>query len=72
MNPDSILYKFIAGRYRPVREADGPITACYIFIKNALWEQLYFEVYQLHLVDSSVNWCCDYTFQQLILYLQTI
>ena len=35
--PVSILYKSIAGRYRPVRVADGPITARYIFIKNAYW-----------------------------------
>ena len=33
----SILYKPIAGRYRPVRVADGPITAHYRFIKNASW-----------------------------------
>ena len=33
--PVSILYKSIAGRYRPVRVADGPITARYGFIKNA-------------------------------------
>ena len=31
----SILYKSIAGRYRPVRVADGPITARYGIIKNA-------------------------------------
>ena len=31
----SILYKSIAGRYRPVRVADGPITARYRFIRNA-------------------------------------
>ena len=37
-NPVSILYKATAGRYRPVRVADGPITARYIFIKNASWE----------------------------------
>ena len=37
MYPDSILYKSIAGRYRPVRVADGPITARYRFIKNASW-----------------------------------
>ena len=37
-NPVSILYKSIAGRYRPVRVADGPITARYRFIKNADWE----------------------------------
>ena len=36
--PVSILYKSIAGRYRPVRVADGPITACYRFIKNASWD----------------------------------
>ena len=35
--PVSILYKSIAGRYRPVRVADGPITARYRFIKNASW-----------------------------------
>ena len=35
--PVSILYKSIAGRYRPVRVADGPITARYRFIKNAIW-----------------------------------
>ena len=35
--PVSILYKFIAGRYRLVRIADGPITARYRFIKNASW-----------------------------------
>ena len=37
-NPVSILYKSIAGRYRPVRVADGPITARYRFIKNAKWK----------------------------------
>ena len=35
--PVSILYKSIAGRYRPVRVADGLITARYRFIKNAYW-----------------------------------
>ena len=35
--PVSILYKSIAGRYRPVRVADGPITVRYRFIKNASW-----------------------------------
>ena len=29
-----ILYKSKVGRYRPVRVADGPITARYRFIKN--------------------------------------
>ena len=36
--PVGILYKSIAGRYRPVRVADGPITARYRFIKNASWD----------------------------------
>ena len=35
--PVSILYKSIAGRYRPVRVADGPIMARCRFIKNASW-----------------------------------
>ena len=34
----SILYKSIAGRYRPVSYPDGPITARYRFIKNAYWD----------------------------------
>ena len=33
--PVSILHKSIAGRYQPVRVADGPITARCRFIKNA-------------------------------------
>ena len=37
-NPASILYKSIAGRYRPVSYPDGPITPRYKFIKNAYWE----------------------------------
>ena len=39
-NPVSILYKSIAGRYRPVSYPDGPITARYRFIKNAYWESV--------------------------------
>ena len=35
--PVNIVYKSIAGRYRPVRVADGPITTSYRFIKNASW-----------------------------------
>ena len=34
----SILYKSTAGRYRPVRVADRPITAHCRFIKNAYWD----------------------------------
>ena len=38
-NPAGILYKSIAGRYRPVSYPDGPITARYRFIKkNAYWK----------------------------------
>ena len=36
-NPVSILHKSIAGRYRPVRVADGPVTARCRFINNASW-----------------------------------
>ena len=36
--PVSILYKSTAGRYRPVSNPDGPITARCIFIKNAYWD----------------------------------
>ena len=36
--PESILHKSIAGRYRPVRVADGPITARCRFINNASWD----------------------------------
>ena len=36
-DPASILYKSIAGRYRPVSYPDGPTTARYRFIKNAYW-----------------------------------
>ena len=37
--PLSILHKSTAGRYWPVRVADGPITARYRFIKNASWTE---------------------------------
>ena len=36
--PVSILYESTAGRYRPVKVADGPIMARYRFIKNASWD----------------------------------
>ena len=41
-SPASILYKSIAGRYRPVSYPNGPITARYRFIKNAYWAILPF------------------------------
>ena len=53
--PASILSKSIAGRYRPVRVADGPITARCRFIKNAYWDQtgyLFLFVYK----TSSANY----------------
>ena len=36
--PVSILYKCIAGCYRPVRVAGGPITIRFTSIKNAYWK----------------------------------
>ena len=35
--PVSILRKSISGRHRPVRVADGPMTARYRFTQNASW-----------------------------------
>ena len=49
--PVGILYDSIAGRYRPVRVADGPITARYRFIKNASWAV----VKLLHLLLETVG-----------------
>ena len=56
MYPGSILYKSIAGRYRPVRIADGPITVCFRFIKNATWVGSCFVavVYKM----LTVTWFC--------------
>ena len=51
--PASILYKSIAGRYRPVRVADGPITARYRFIKNAYWVVRYLLSYHHSKEDDS-------------------
>ena len=36
--PSKQIYKSTAGQYQPIRVADGPITACYRFIKNASWD----------------------------------
>ena len=38
--PVSILYKSIAGGYRPLRVADKQIMARYRFLKNASWEEM--------------------------------
>ena len=49
-SPAGILYKSIAGRYRPVSYPDGPITARYKFIKNAYW------VGKVVLRDCEISW----------------
>ena len=36
-NPVSVLRKSISGRHRPVRLADGPMTARCRFTKNSSW-----------------------------------
>ena len=59
--PVSILYESIAGRYRPVRVADGPITARCRFIKNASWD-IYIE-YCIHIL---------YLYHFLTIYLHNI
>ena len=51
--PASILYKSIAGCYRSVRVADGPIGARYRFINNAYW------VYLMILTIFVIS-CCKY------------
>ena len=43
--PASILYKSIAGRYRPVSYHDGPITARFRFIKNAYRTRPWYRIY---------------------------
>ena len=58
--PVSILYKSIAGRYWPVRVADGPITARYRFIKNASWE-----------MNGSIDLVCYKFFKSKLLLFQT-
>ena len=50
-NPASILCKSIAGRYRPVRVADGPITARRRNIKNAYWEESKCQVFCFRLAS---------------------
>ena len=48
--PVSILHKSIAGRYRPVRVADGPITARCRFITNTSWNVM---LWYIHIYSSS-------------------
>ena len=55
----SILYKSIAGRYRPVSYPDGPITARYRLTKNAYWlSSVLFIVLLLCFVDPFQH--CDH------------
>ena len=51
-HPVSILHKSIAGRYRPVRVADGPITDRYIFMKNASWAVIQREFVRFNRIRS--------------------
>ena len=53
--PASILHKSRAGRYRPDRVADGPITARCRFIKNASWgiTSINHQVYQSDIGEIS-------------------
>ena len=52
--PASILYKSIAGRYRPVSYPDGPITARYRFVKNAYWVQS--AKYMSITISNNLDW----------------
>ena len=54
ISPASIIYKSIAGRYRPVRVADGPITARYRFINNASGEGLGLSSLQEGKLDNAI------------------
>ena len=73
--PVSILYKSIAGCYRSVRVADGPITARCRFIKNAIltWQRLHGLVLAPTLKDKHLGKSCyqtktfTYTFQVIIM-----
>ena len=59
--PASILYKSTAGRYRPVRVADGPITARCRFIKNAYWVGLIYGQKQTltQIINSEFSSCLN-------------
>ena len=60
--PVSILHKSIAGRYRPVRVADGPITARCRFIKNA--SCFLFYITEITFFTSCVLSCTHRPFSQ--------
>ena len=55
--PASIIYKSIAGRYRPVSYPDGPITARYRFINNASWVYCSKPLFErVHDWDGGIHW----------------
>ena len=70
--PVSILYKSIAGRYRPVRVADGPITARHRFIKNAGWVCAFYATVTRYLIKAKFLIGCSVLRQfmtaKLVLY----
>ena len=63
-SPVSILHKSIAGRYRPVRVADGPITDRCRFIKNASWEL----ITQVDLCKSGYSVRCSVSYGERIIF----
>ena len=66
----SILHKSIAGRYQPVRVADGPITARCRFINNASWVCISIcsslgSSRGLCVVIGRINWVFSHTFARV-------
>ena len=59
------LHKSIAGRSRPVRAADEPITARYRFIKNASWVGIFTYMFMPDLIVCSGNQCSFTRFRLL-------
>ena len=53
--PASILHKSTAGRYQPVRVADGPITVRYRFMYNAYWDHARARVRRVQIQCFSVR-----------------
>ena len=60
--PVSILYKSIAGRYRPVSYPDGPITARYRFIKNLAGSPVSGQRMDWLIRAFTIRMCSDCTF----------
>ena len=54
--PVSILSKSISRRHRPVRVADGPMTARYRFTENASWVTNKMSVQRQTCPDESRDW----------------